>query len=538
MKRAAPHELTGENLTRDIFAQIVLNHRPVRLAASARRAMQRSNDFIRKLADHDAVIYGVNTGVGKLSDARIPHRDLRQLQLNIIRSHACGVGEPLDESETRAVMLLRANVLARGYSGVRPVIVETLLKMLNRSVLPVIPCRGSIGASGDLAPLAHLALVLVGEGEAVFEGKRMSGARAMRRAKIPILRLEAKEGISLVNGTQVMLALGLLALRRCEILADTADVAGALSVDGLRGTPVAFDKRIHALRPFDGQRQVAANLLRLMRGSEIRESHRDTANDPRVQDQYSLRCIPQVHGAVRDALAYARRVFEIEMNSVTDNPLVFADGLKGSGVKGLKGKSASSHQPIHPSTHSTILSGGNFHGQPLATALDLMAIAMTQLGGISERRIERLTNADYSGLPPFLIEHSGLESGFMMAQVTAAALASENKTLAHPASVDSIPTSANKEDYVSMGVTAALKLKQIVTNVETILAIELLAASQAVDFLKPLKPGIGGQTAHRLVRSVSPSLRQDRVLAKDIAAVMKIVAEGKFSEVLNARKPL
>jgi histidine ammonia-lyase len=497
--------------------------------------MLRSSEVIRKLADHDAVIYGVNTGVGKLSDTRIPHNDLRQLQLNILRSHACGVGEPLDEAETRAVMLLRANVLARGYSGVRPVIVETLLKMLNRGVLPVIPSRGSVGASGDLAPLAHLALVLVGEGEAIFNGKRMSGAAALRRAKIPTLRLEAKEGISLVNGTQVMLALGLLALRRCEILADTADVAGALSVDGLRGTPVAFDKRIHALRPFDGQRQVAANLLRLMRGSEIRESHRDSNRDPRVQDQYSLRCIPQVHGAVRDALAYARRVFEIEMNSVTDNPLVFADGVKGLWVKGLKGKT---HQPINAATRSPILTGGNFHGQPLALALDLMAIAMTPLGGISERRIERLTNADYSGLPPFLIEHSGLESGFMMVQVTAAALASENKTFAHPASVDSIPTSANKEDYVSMGVTAALKLKQIVANVETILAIELLAASQAIDFLKPLKPGVGGQAAHRLVRSVSPHLKEDRVLAKDIEAVTQLVRAETFSKIVNETQPL
>jgi histidine ammonia-lyase len=507
MKRAKPLELTGENLTTETFAQIVLGHCPVGLAASSRRAMQRSSAFVRKLANNDAVIYGVNTGVGKLSEARIPRDKLRQLQLNIIRSHACGVGEPLDQTETRAVMLLRANVLARGYSGVRPVIVETLLNMLNRNVLPVIPCRGSVGASGDLAALAHLALVLAGEGEALFKGKRMSGAAAMKQAKIPTLQLEAKEGISLVNGTQVMLALGLLSLLRCEILADTADVAGALSLDGLRGTPTAFDPRIHALRPFDGQRRVAANLLKLMRGSEIRESHRDESKDPRVQDQYSLRCIPQVHGTVRDALSYARRVFEIEMNSVTDNPLVFArDG--------------------------EILSGGNFHGQPLALALDVMAIAMTQLGGISERRIERLTNADYSGLPPFLIEHSGLESGFMMAQVTAAALASENKTLAHPASVDSIPTSANKEDYVSMGVTAALKLKQIVRNVQTILAIELLAASQAVDFLKPLQPGVGGRAAHRLVRSVAPPLKKDRALAKDIEAVTGLVGAGKFAKVL------
>ena len=496
-------QLTGKHLSTKSFADIVFNRRPVTLAPAARRAMQLSNALVRRLVENDRPVYGVNTGVGKLSDQRVSRDDIRQLQLNLIRSHACGVGVPLDETETRAVMLLRANVLAAGYSGVRPLIVSTLLTMLNRGVWPVIPCRGSVGASGDLAPLAHLALVLVGEGEATYRGKRLTGAVAMRRAGIPTLRLEVKEGISLVNGTQVMLALGLLALLRCETLADTADVAGALSLDGLRGTPVAFDARIHALRPFDGQRRVAANLRRLMRGSEIRESHRDTKTDPRIQDQYSLRCMPQVHGAVRDALAYARRVFEIEMNSVTDNPLVFArDGA--------------------------VLSGGNFHGQPLALALDLMAIAMTQLAGISERRIEKLTNFHWSNLPAFLSVNSGLHSGFMMAQVTAAALASENKTLAHPASVDSIPTSASKEDYVSMGVGGALKLRQIVRNVEHVLAIELLAASQAIDLLAPLKPGKGGRVAHRLVRSVSPVLKEDRPLAQDIEAVARLIAAGKF----------
>ncbi len=484
-------QLTGKNLTTKTFADVVFNHRPVTLAPGARRAMQRSNALVRRLAAADKTVYGVNTGFGRLSDTRVSHNELRQLQLNLIRSHACGVGEPLDEAETRAVMLLRANVLAAGYSGVRSVIVDTLLAMLNKNVLPVIPCRGSVGASGDLAPLAHLALVLVGEGK-TFDGRRLKP-----------LRLEVKEGISLVNGTQLMLALGLLALLRCETLADTADVAGALSLDGLRGTPVAFDARIHAVRPFDGQRRVAANLRRLMRGSEIRESHRDAAKDPRVQDPYSLRCMPQVHGAVRDALAYARRVFEIEMNSVTDNPLVFArDGV--------------------------VLSGGNFHGQPLALALDVMAIAMTQLAGISERRIEKLTNFHWSGLPAFLSAHSGLNSGFMIAHVAAAALASENKTLAHPASVDSIPTSASKEDFVSMGVGGALKLRQIVRNVEHVLAIELLAASQAIDLLKPLKPGVGGRVAHRLVRSVSPVLGEDRPLAPDIEAVAKLIAAGKF----------
>jgi histidine ammonia-lyase len=499
--------LTGTNLTTDSFAGVVFRRRPLTLAPSARRAMERSNALVRRLVEHDRPVYGVNTGVGQLSDQRVSRTEIRQLQLNLIRSHACGIGEPLDETETRAVMLLRANVLAAGYSGVRPLVVDTLLKMLNRGVLPVIPCRGSVGASGDLAPLAHLALVLVGEGKATYRGKRIAGAAAMRRAAIPTLQLDVKEGISLVNGTQVMLALGLLALLRCELLADTADVAGALSLDGLRGTPVAFDARIHKLRPFEGQVRVAGNLRKLMAGSEIRESHRSAKIDPRVQDQYSLRCMPQVHGAVRDALAYARRVFEIEMNSVTDNPLVFA----GDGA---------------------VLSAGNFHGQPLALALDLMAIAMTQLAGISERRIEKLTNFHWSNLPAFLSAHSGLNSGYMMAHVTAAALASENKSLTHPASVDSIPTSANKEDYVSMGVGAALKLKQIVKNVESILAIELLAAAQAVDFLKPLRPGVGGRAAYRLVRSVAPVLAEDRPLSPDIEAVSKLVAEGKFGQIL------
>lgn len=482
-------QITGKNLTTKSFADVVFRHEPVRLAPSARRAMLRSNATVQRLVEHDEPVYGVNTGVGKLSDQRIPHDEIRQLQLNLIRSHACGVGDPLDEADTRAVMLLRANVLAAGYSGVRPVIVETLLAMLNKNILPVIPCRGSVGASGDLAPLAHLALVLVGEGK-THDGRRPKA-----------IQLEAKEGISLVNGTQVMCALGLLALLRCENLADTADVAGALSLDGLRGTPVAFDSRIHVLRPFDGQRRVATNLRRLMAGSEIRESHRDAKTDPRIQDQYSLRCMPQVHGAVRDALAYARQVFEIEMNSVTDNPLVF-DG--------------------------EVLSGGNFHGQPLALALDVMAIAMTQLAGISERRIEKLTNFHWSQLPAFLTGHSGLNSGFMMAQVTAAALVSENKVLAHPASVDSIPTSASKEDYVSMGMAGALKLRQVVRNVEHVLAIELLAASQAVDLLAPLKPGKRARIAHRLVRSVSQALKRDRPLAPDIEAVAKLIATGKL----------
>lgn len=490
-------QITGKNLTTKSFADVVFRHEPVRLAPSARRAMLRSNATVQRLVEHDEPVYGVNTGVGKLSDQRIPHDEIRQLQLNLIRSHACGVGDPLDEADTRAVMLLRANVLAAGYSGVRPVIVETLLAMLNKNILPVIPCRGSVGASGDLAPLAHLALVLVGEGK-THDGRRPKA-----------IQLEAKEGISLVNGTQVMCALGLLALLRCENLADTADVAGALSLDGLRGTPVAFDSRIHVLRPFDGQRRVATNLRRLMAGSEIRESHRDAKTDPRIQDQYSLRCMPQVHGAVRDALDHVARVTLVEMNAATDNPMVFAES-------------------------GEILSGGNFHGQPVAIAADFLAIAAAELGSISERRTERLVNPALSGLPAFLAREGGLHSGLMMAHVTAAALASESKTLAHPASVDSIPTSAGKEDHVSMGPTAAWKAARVVENASRVLAIELLAACEALDFRRPLRSSAPLEAVHALVRTRVPAHGHDRPLSPEIEALAELVASGAVARAAEA----
>ncbi|MBI5411198.1 MAG: histidine ammonia-lyase, partial [Nitrospirae bacterium] len=445
---------------------------------------------------------------GKLADQRISPADIQQLQLNLLRSHAAGVGEPLSREETRGILLLRANVLARGYSGVRPLIVDYLLTLLNHDILPVIPSRGSVGASGDLAPLAHLALVLIGEGEAFVNGRRKSGRAALAQANLKPLRLEAKEGLSLVNGTQAMLSLGLLALRRCELLADTADVAGALSLEALKGTPVAFDPRIHRLRPYPGQIAVAANLRMLVADSQIRTSH---VTCPRVQDAYSLRCMPQVHGAVRDALDYVRNTLRIEMNSVTDNPLVFAD-------------------------RGDILSGGNFHGQPLGLVLDHLAIAMTELASISERRIERLINPEYGDLPAFLSPHSGLNSGFMMAQVTAAALTSENKVFSHPASVDSIPTSGNREDHVSMGMGSALKLKQILTNCEHILAIELLCAAQGVDFHRPLRAGTGSRLALKLIRKKVPRLDQDRPLAPDIERVRALVANGTLSNVLSTTK--
>lgn len=402
------------------------------------------------------------------------------------------------------MLLLRANVLARGYSGVRPIIAEYLLSLLNHDILPVIPSRGSVGASGDLAPLAHLALVLVGEGQALVNGRPKSGRTALRAAGLEPLRLEAKEGLSLVNGTQAMLSLGLLALRRCELLVDAADVAGALSLEALKGTPVAFDARIHRLRPHRGQLAVAANLRALAAGSQIRASHLDC---PRVQDAYSLRCMPQVHGAVRDALDYARATLTVEINSVTDNPIVFPG----------KGE---------------VLSGGNFHGQPLGLVLDHLAIAMTELASISERRIERLTNPEYGDLPPFLSPDPGLHSGFMLAQVTAAALASDNKVLSHPASVDSIPTSGNREDHVSMGMGSALKLKAVLANVEHILAIELLCAAQGVDFHRPLQPGVGSRRTLRLIRRLVPRLTADRALAPDIARIRTLVADGALSALL------
>lgn len=498
-----PIELTGNDLTVEQFCQVVFQRQAVTLAASARTAMERSRALVEKMVAEHKVVYGVTTGFGDLARVKIADPELRAVQLNLLRSHASGVGPPLSDTESRATLLLRANVLAKGFSGVRPLVVERLCGMLNAGVHPVIPCRGSVGASGDLAPLAHLALVLLGEGEAFFAGSRLTGKEALQKAGLQPVQLEAKEGLSLINGTQPSLALGLLALLEAENLTDTADVAAALSLDALRGTPVAFDERIHALRPFPGQQQTARNLRRLNKGSDIRRSH---IACQRVQDAYSLRCVPQVHGGVRDALAYVRRVFEVELNSGTDNPLVFAED-------------------------GQVLSGGNFHGQPLALALDLLAIALAQLGNISERRVERLVNPTLSDLPAFLTRQAGVQSGFMMAQVTAAALASENKGLAHPASVDSIPTSGN-EDFVSMSMGAALKTRHIVDNVKTILAVELLCACQGIDLLAPLKTGHLARKAHAAVRRVVPTLEQDRPLSPNIETVRQLISQQTFQKLL------
>lgn len=500
--------LTGNDLTLDQLADVAFGRAQVALDAGARKRMEASRAVVEKLLASGATVYGVNTGFGELSEVRISSDQIRQLQVNLVRSHACGVGAPLGEAETRAMMLLRANTLAKGFSGVRPVVLEVLCGMLNKGVHPVIPSQGSVGASGDLAPLAHLAQVAIGEGEALYSGERLPGGNAMRRASIAPLALEAKEGLALLNGTQAMLALLVLALREAETLTDTSDVAAALSLDALRGSPAAFDERIASVRPYRGHATTARNLRRLNAGSEIRESHRSAERDPRVQDAYSLRCTPQVHGAVRDTLAQVRAVVEVEVNSATDNPLVFADS-------------------------GEILSGGNFHGQPLAIAADHLAVALATLGGISERRVEHMTNPHTSLLPPFLTTQPGLNSGFMIAQIAAAALASENKALAAPHSVDSIPTSANQEDYVSMGMGASRRLRPMLDNLRHILAIELLAACQGIDLLAPLRTGTEAQKAYAAVRSVSPRLDSDRSLAPDIEAVSRMIAAASFSKLLE-----
>jgi histidine ammonia-lyase len=497
--------LTGNDLTLGQLYQIVYDGAEVTLAAVARERMEASRAVIEKLASGNAVAYGINTGFGALASVRIQHEQIRELQFNLVRSHACGVGAPLAEDETRAMMALRANTLAKGFSGVRPVVVETLLAMLARGVLPVIPSQGSVGASGDLAPLAHLALVAIGEGEAFYKGAKIPGGKALQQAGIAALKLEAKEGLALLNGTQGMLALLSLAVRDAEILIDTADVAAALSLDALRGSPNAFDERISRIRPYPGQGVTARNLTHLNRGSEIRESHRAPEKDSRVQDAYSLRCTPQVHGAVRDSLSQVRATLSIELNSATDNPLVFAES-------------------------GEVISGGNFHGQPLAMAADQVAIALATLAGICERRIEHMTNPHTSLLPAFLTPDPGLNSGFMIAQVVAASLASEMKALATPHSVDSIPTSGDQEDYVSMGMSAARRLRRMFEALCNVISIELLAASQGIDFHAPLQTGTEARKAHALVRSVSATVHKDRPLAPDIAAVAERIMRGEFQK--------
>jgi len=498
-------QLNGQQLTLQQIADVAKGREQVVLAAEARARVEKARHVVEDIVAEGRTVYGVNTGFGKLSDVSIDKSDLVQLQLNLVRSHSVGLGEPLPEDEARAMVLLRANVLASGFSGARPLVIETLIAMLEKGVTPVIPEKGSVGASGDLAPLAHLALAAIGEGEVFYKGERLAAADGLQQAAIQPLHLEVKEGLALLNGTQAMGAVGALALYRAERLVQLADVAGAMTLEALKGTPVAFDERIHAARPHPGQLAVATHLRELLRDSEIRESHLE--NDPRVQDAYSLRCMPQVHGAVRTSLSHARQVVEIESGSATDNPLVFADT-------------------------GDVLSGGNFHGAPLALVFDYAAIALTDLMSITERRIDRLVNPDSNeGLPPFLTAQPGISSGFMMLQVTAVALLNEAKVLAHPACIDNVPTDGGKEDHVSMGMTSATKLRSIVNLAEMTTAIELMTAAQALENHAPLAPGRGVKQAYEIVRKLVPPLTQDRPMSGDIVKLTAAIRRGEFDAV-------
>jgi histidine ammonia-lyase len=500
--RGTAIRLTGENLTvTDVWAVAVAGAQAT-LADEAHGQMLAARAVVERAA-HGATehTYGVNTGFGRFVSKSIPEELTQELQLRLLRSHACGVGDPYPDEIVRAAMLLRANALAKGRSGARPAVVELLLECLNGGVLPHVPSRGSVGASGDLAPLAHLALPLVGEGEAWFDGERLDGGAALARAGLEPVRLEAKEGLSLVNGTQFMAAFGALGLVRARRLAKAADIACALSLEALQGSRSSFLPQVQDLRPLRGQRSSAANVLKLLEGSAINESHRWC---DKVQDAYSLRCAPQVHGASRDLIDYVDYTVSVELNAATDNPLVLVED-------------------------DLLVSNGNFHGQPVAFALDAMAMAVAELASISERRVERLVNPNLSGgLPPFLTTDGGLNSGFMIPQYVAASLVSENKVLAHPASVDSIPTSAGQEDHVSMGNAAGLKAWQVLANVEWALAIELLAGAQAVEFLAPLEPGAGVAAAREFVRSLSPRLVEDRPLSGEIDAVAAAIRDGSL----------
>jgi histidine ammonia-lyase len=503
--------LNGESLTLEDVERVARQGTPVALDPAARPKVEASRHVIETALASGRPVYGVSTGFGLLSDVFIPDSDRDALQRNLLRSHAIGVGDPIGEAETRSVTLLRANVLAKGHSGVRPEVIHLLCELLNRKVHPIIPERGSVGASGDLAPLAHLALVLIGEGEARLGGERLPGAEALRRAGLSPLALKAKEGLALINGTCGLAGIGTLAACRAARLVSLADVAGAMTLEALRGSQVPFDERLQAVRPHPGQAASARNLRLLLQESEVMVSHKDCG---KVQDSYTLRCMPQVHGGVRDAVAFVRDTLARELNAATDNPLVFADS-------------------------GEVLSGGNFHGHPVALALDFLALALASLCGISERRIERLVNPQLSELPAFLVKSSGLHSGFMVAQISAAALTSESKILASPACVDSIPTSANKEDFVSMGWLAAVKAAQVTDRLAAVLALELLCAAQGLDFLRPLRPGRGVWRAYELLRQHVSHLEEDRVLRYDLDRILPLVEDGRLlAAVQSAVGPL
>ncbi|HEY6346364.1 MAG TPA: histidine ammonia-lyase [Bryobacteraceae bacterium] len=500
-------ELAGQPLTLEQIARVAEGEMEVLLSPTVRERVESSRQVVENLLREKKVAYGINTGFGKLADIHIPEGDIERLQVNLVRSHASGVGEPLSEAETRALMLLRANALATGRSGCRMTLVETLLKMLAERIAPRIPSRGSVGASGDLAPLAHLARAMIGEGECLYGGRWVPSCDALRAGGIAPVRLAAKEGLALLNGTQAMAGVGGLALLRGERVTKLADLAGAMTLEALRDTPTAFDARIHDARPHWGQQASAAHLRDLLQNSEIRLSH--LQGDPRVQDAYSLRCMPQVHGAVRMALRHARETVEIESGSATDNPLIFAESAE-------------------------ILSGGNFHGAPLGLVYDYAAIALTDLMSIAERRIDRLVNPDLNeGLPPFLSAEPGVSSGYMMVQICAAALLNEARVLAHPASSDNVPTDGGKEDHVSMGMTAALKLREIVQNAERVLAIELMTATEGLDYRRPLRSSARIEAAREAVRSIVPRVTEDRSLSGDIEGLAAAIRGGRFDEFMR-----
>ena len=494
-----------DGMTLEKLVKIARQGAHVKLTEGSEQRLRDTRRLIQTWVEEERIIYGVTTGFGALSDVVISKKDTRRLQQNILMSHAAGVGEPLDEETVRAVMALRIQDLARGHSGIRLETVEHLIALLNWGACPVIPQKGSVGASGDLAPLAHLALVLVGLGEAFYKGQKMTGQQVLSKCGLHPIQLEAAEGLALVNGTQVMTAIGALAVNDAVHFSKLIDIAAAMSLEVLMGSRTEFNARIHAIRPHPGQAAAADNMERIVRNSEIITSHRDCG---RVQDAYTLRCSPQVHGATKDAVNYCRNVIETEMNSSTNNPLIYAE-------------------------NQDFLLGGNFHGQPVALALDFMGMAVAELANIAERRIERLVNPMLSGLPAFLVKDGGLNSGFMIAQYTAAALVSENKVLAHPASVDSIPTSANKEDHVSMGTIAARKCRDMVANAQHVVAIELLCAAQALDLFTNLKPGQGTMAAYRLLRRHVPHLDKDRVLADDIAKVRSLIQSGAIVQAVE-----
>lgn len=496
--------LNGSDLSGHDVVRAIRQGRTIALATDQLEKVGRARDLVVRLLDQDQPIYGINTGFGKLADTSISNESVSDLQRNLILSHACGVGEPFSSEVVKAMIVLRANALMKGHSGIRPEVIRLLVELVNQKVTPLIPSQGSVGASGDLVPLAHMSAVLMGYGEAFYKDQLYPADKALERAGLSPIKLEAKEGLALINGTQAMTAQGVLALYDSNILLKTADVASSLTMEALCGIPNALDPRVHELRPHNGQIATAKNLRRILAGSELVYDK----SQARVQDAYSLRCIPQVHGASKDAYKYVENVVDIEINSVTDNPILFPED-------------------------DDVISAGNFHGQPVALSLDFLGIAMAEIGNISERRVERLVNPQLSGLPPFLAKNSGLNSGYMIVQYTAASLVSENKVLAHPASVDSIPTSANQEDHVSMGSIAARKLGTIIANVQNIVAIEILSACQALEFRNLGKLSPATKAVYELVRNHVPPLENDRFLEPEIKAVRNLVYSGKVLETIE-----